>query len=677
MSQWIERILNRFTADLDRLWVACDPDDVLLDERLLAALRSRGFELMLYEDPFVFRTEFEERYRTAWDRGESGPTASLIVHWRGADASELPWDIGHYGRVVSLGLAQLFPRLAYNVVKQVEPEHLAALLDAHDTELQGVRGENESKDFILERVYQLAPRSSIRTESDFWRDVLRMHFANRSLPLMFAQHAAGIIKSKGLFAEQPVATWLASRSALLRVVQDSWHRYLSNLGMDGSRIGEPASPDYIEKIDIPFDHSDVQSIVDSMFLNGSLHPLAVQSVPAGVPSWIKAGIVQDPAARSALVKKGIAKLIEAIPTSADTHKAWGEFAKQYGEILARVHDLGNAHRDIYSADVMTAVQSLVETLQDQSDQHLQAWIAAKHYADLSTLSFHNGPVMVHRIPDYLSSRRKVIGAEKIALLVFDGLALDQWVQIRERLVETTKRFAFDEGTSFAWLPTVTSVSRQAIFSGRKPREFEESIGHTNKEEYLWKAYWQEQGVRPGAIMYQRSLRNVEQLDAVEAALEERRPKIVGLVIDEVDDRIHKERSKQDVALWISNWLKTGFVERLFAMLLDKGFHIYLTADHGNVEAVGMGRPTQGDIPETRGERVRVYRSESLLADSVATYSNTVKLDIAGLPANFMPLFAGGRTAFVTEGEQVVVHGGISVEELIVPFVKVKYVIGNE
>lgn len=673
MSQWTERILSRFTADLDRLWVACDPDDVLLDEKLLAELRSRGFELMLYEDPFVFRTEFEERYRVAWDRGESGPTPSLVVHWRGSDASELPWDIGHYGRVVSLSLAQLFPRLAYNVVKQVEPEHLAVLLDAHDTELQGVRGENESKDFILERVYQLSPRSSIRTDVDFWREVLRMHFANRSLPPVFAEHAAGIIQGKGLFVGQPVAAWLASKNALLRVVQDAWQRYLSGLGMDGLRIGEPPPPDYLAAVDIPFDHSDVQVLVDSMFLNGSLHPLAVQSVPAGVPSWIKAGIVQDPAARSSLVKKGITKLIEATPTSASTHKDWSEFAKQYGEILARVHDLGNSSGN----DAMAEVHELVKTLQVQSDQNLQAWVAAKHYADLSTLSFHNGPVMVHRIPDYLSSRRKVIGAEKIALLVFDGLSLDQWIQIRERLIESTKRFTFDEGTSFAWLPTVTSVSRQAMFSGRKPREFEESIGHTNKEESLWKAYWQEQGVKPNEIMYQRSLRQVEQLDALATDLDDRRPKIVGLVIDEVDDRLHKERSKQDVALWIANWLKTGFVERLFSLLLDKGFHIYLTADHGNVEAVGMGRPTQGDIPETRGERVRVYRSEPLLADSVASYPNTVKLEIAGLPANFMPLFAGGRTAFVTDGEQVVVHGGISVEELIVPFVKVNYVIGKE
>jgi hypothetical protein len=75
MSQWSERILSHFTADLTRLWVACDPDDVLLDEKLLSELRGRGFEVMLYEDPFAFRAEFEERYRAAWDRGEPGASA--------------------------------------------------------------------------------------------------------------------------------------------------------------------------------------------------------------------------------------------------------------------------------------------------------------------------------------------------------------------------------------------------------------------------------------------------------------------------------------------------------------------------------------------------------------------------------------------------------------------------
>ena len=131
MSHWTDRILSQFTADLTRLWVACDPDEVLLDEKLLAELRSRGFEVMLYEDPFAFRAEFEERYRGAWDRGEAGPAPSLVLHLRGADQNVLPWDIVHHGRVARLSLAELFPRLAYSTVKQVEPEPLAVLFDAH------------------------------------------------------------------------------------------------------------------------------------------------------------------------------------------------------------------------------------------------------------------------------------------------------------------------------------------------------------------------------------------------------------------------------------------------------------------------------------------------------------------------------------------------------------------
>jgi len=142
------------------------------------------------------------------------------------------------------------------------------------------------------------------------------------------------------------------------------------------------------------------------------------------------------------------------------------------------------------------------------------------------------------------------------------------------------------------------------------------------------------------------------------------------VVDEVDERLHKERNKADVAHWIRRWLETGFVERLFTFLLGQGFSIYVTADHGNVQAVGVGRPNQGVIAETRGERVRVYRSEALRAESATAYPATLALNIAGLPAEFLPLFAGERSAFVPQGEQVVVHGGVSVEELIIPFVKV-------
>ena len=106
--------------------------------------------------------------------------------------------------------------------------------------------------------------------------------------------------------------------------------------------------------------------------------------------------------------------------------------------------------------------------------------------------------------------------------------------------------------------------------------------------------------------------------------------------------------------------------------MAQGYSIYLTADHGNVEAVGVGRLNQGVASELRGERVRTYRSATL-ADSAHEDIDAFRFDVAGLPADYLPLYAGTRGAFVPKGEQIVAHGGMSVEELIVPFVKVSVV----
>lgn len=264
--------------------------------------------------------------------------------------------------------------------------------------------------------------------------------------------------------------------------------------------------------------------------------------------------------------------------------------------------------------------------------------------------------------------------KKIALLVFDGLAVDQWVQIREALAKRAPRYGFDESACFAWLPTLTSVSRQAIFSGLKPWEFADTIESTAPEPSQWTRFWQDQGLRANEALYRKGIKRNDQLAELDGALSSSVLKVVGIVVDTVDEIVHGEPlGKRGVAALIENWCESGFVERLLDQLADKGFHVYLTADHGNVEAVGQGRPKQSVATEMRGERVRTYRSKVLAAESATSNPNSYRLDIAGLPANFLSLFAGGRTAFVPQGEQAVVHDGISIEELMVPFVKVSNV----
>jgi hypothetical protein len=96
-----------------------DPDDVLLDERILSGLRVRGFEVLPFDDPIVFRADYEERYRRAWDRGEESPAKALVLALRAGSSNELPWDYLRQGRTVHLSLANLFTRLSYGVVRQL------------------------------------------------------------------------------------------------------------------------------------------------------------------------------------------------------------------------------------------------------------------------------------------------------------------------------------------------------------------------------------------------------------------------------------------------------------------------------------------------------------------------------------------------------------------------------
>ena len=664
MSLWSECILGEFPPDLARFWIAADPDDVLLDEHILSELRGRGFEVLPFEDAIAFRADYEARWRRVWDKGEPGPAKALVLHLRSSEPGDLPWDYLRQARLVRLSLANLFPLLSYGVVHRLGAEYREALFEAHAKHASQSLGEAATKEFILTHIFQLGPHL-ISGNVDLWRELLRLHYRNTPLPQLLADHVENILAPKPAFAGLPISALFASQATFLRVVQAAWERFLKGKGIEGSRVAEPPSPEYAGdregKIEIPFEHPDIRSLIDSMFLDGTLHPLLVQKVPAGVPDWLAVGIVRDPAARRNLVRDGLKRLLDTMPSDGGSYRDWLAFAKSQGEILSRFHAMDQAHAQ--------GLDDMLQEVQQRSDERLASWIA-KHYSDLPSLPAAAAPAMLHQVPRFLAMRHGAFDA-KVALLVFDGLAMDQWVQIREHVTGRAPKLVFDEGACFAWLPTLTAVSRQALFSGLKPREFADSIAGTSAEPSLWSRFWQDQGLRASEILYRKGIRRIDQLDELAAALSKPSIKVAGLVVDTIDEIVHGAvLGKRGIKSQIDSWCASGFVEQLLGLLLDQGFHVYLTADHGNVEAIGAGRPNQGVIAESRGERVRVYSTDLLRKQSAEQIPGTIELPSPALPPEFLPLFAGGRTAFVNKGEPLVAHGGISVEELIVPFVEV-------
>lgn len=658
MSAWTDRILQEFPADLSRFWIACDPDDLLLDERILHGLRERGFEVLPFEDPVAFRTEYEERYRAAWDRGEEGTSKALVLQLRGTDLNTLPWDYVRMGRKVSLSLADLFPRLSYGVIRQVDSEHHEALFLAHNKHATQPLGEGATKDFILTHIFRISPYLLGGSE-DFWREVLRLHYRGAGLPDLLAKHVAAILNDTPL-GDLPIAELLSSKNYMVRAVQDAWGRFLSQRGIQSDRTSNDDSAEALPEVSVPFEHPDVRLITDTMFLEGTLQPVATSSSAADLPDWVRVGVVADPQSFGTLVSEGAKKIAADLPTVEATHRDWVETARRLGEVISRLNGLSTA--------LAEPIQPQVRALQREADERLKDWIV-RHYADLSSLPAAKGPVMVHHVPRYLALRRSA-GEDRVALLVFDGLAMDQWVQIREHLADSIPSFSSDDSGCFAWLPTLTSVSRQALFSGLKPREFANSIEVTSKEPSLWARFWQDHGLRPSEIYFQKGLKNTGQLIELEEVISRPSTKVVGLVVDMVDEIVHGAMlGKRGIAGQIKAWCETGFVEKLVRLFADHGYQIYLTADHGNVDAEGIGRLNQGAVSEVRGERVRTYRSESLAA-SVPPEIDAFRFDSAGLPPDFLPVYADTRGAFVPKGDQIVAHGGASVEELIVPFVKI-------
>jgi hypothetical protein len=121
---------------------------------------------------------------------------------------------------------------------------------------------------------------------------------------------------------------------------------------------------------------------------------------------------------------------------------------------------------------------------------------------------------------------------------------------------------------------------------------------------------------------------------------------------------------------VRQWARQGFMLDLLGLLHDSGFQVYLASDHGNIEVKGVGRPAEGAVADLRGERVRVYSDPRLRAQVKERFPESLEWPPVGLPEDYLALIAPNRAAFVRAGEHLVGHGGISVEELLVPLVQI-------
>ena len=658
MNSWRDAILNDFVPNVSKLTLVADPDNLLTEEKLALELRRRGFDLIEFNDPVEFRYAYESKYRSSWDRGEHSNLV-VILRLQDAELESLPYDLLKAGRKLSFNLGDLFPNLSYSVIEKLDRSLLDALYNAQRKSPPDRMGDNATKDFILRHVFGIAAEL-IADKVELLRALLRMHYGRIRIPFSLTERLIQLFRGQGSFMAWPLDEIVPDEESFFAFLQERWPIFLDSL-RKGDRVIED-SPEYALKYPgpdhLPFDHQDIKIYIDNLFIEGKLAQVQVAEIEVEPDSWILSGITPDGLDD---VDVRITRLFDLVnkdmPTADSRVSDWTAFALKWAELSSLVHCGSNA-----------AYQSQLNEVGDAINALFAEWLS-DNYASLINLP-PTSPAMLHHVPRCMA--RDVEGSENssVALIVVDGLALDQWVTVRQLLQQQDSNLVMRESATFAWIPTITSVSRQSIFSGKPPLYYPSSITSTNSEEKLWKQFWQGHGISILDVVYQRGLGDGEASSVLDAAINPNKTKVVGLIVDKVDNIMHgMQLGSAGMHNQIKQWGQGRFLSTLVGHLLDLGYKVWLTADHGNIECSGKGRPAEGVIAETRGERVRVYPTPELRSQVAESFKFAHEWQPVGLPPNYFPLVAGGRDAFVNPGNSIVGHGGVAIEEVIVPLVK--------
>lgn len=663
MDSWRDAVLQDFTPQVAHLTLVADPDGLLLEAGVLRAIEQRGFELIAFEDPVAFRFAYESRYRTPWDRGESTDLV-VVLQAAATNLMSLPFDLLQAGRSLSFSLGDIFRNLSYPVVASLDPSSLDALFDAQQRHAPSPLGDNATKDFILRHVFGVAPEM-VKEASDLLRLLLRRHHQGLRIPSVLDERLIELLRQDETFGSWPLESILPDRSAFFAFLQERWPVFLDRVPAGKGRVREPtgeyglefAGPQYL-----PFDHDDVRVLMDNLFLEGMLEPVEHDRGAEVAGSWARVGVRIEPQADLRDKWGGLLDALNgAVPSQDAPHEEWQLFAPKWAQLIMLRH--------AFQGLVPEEGAAAFEELEARADQSFAAWLSERY----GTL--HNQPavppVMVHHLPRALARHLDRNPGSKAALLVMDGLSLDQWLVVRDVLKVQRPGLRFGEGSVFAWIPTLTMVSRQASFAGRPPLYFPASIHTTEKEPKLWQRFWEDEGLPPACVKYAKGIRDEPDLRRVDDLLSHPQVQVVGLVVDVVDRIMHgMELGTAGMHNQVRQWAEQGVLAGLIDLLHEKGFTVFLTADHGNVEATGCGRPAEGVIADLRSMRARIFPDEVLRASVHERFPESTAWPALGLPPDYLPLLAPGRQAFVKEGERLVTHGGISLEEVIVPFVQI-------
>ncbi len=283
--------------------------------------------------------------------------------------------------------------------------------------------------------------------------------------------------------------------------------------------------------------------------------------------------------------------------------------------------------------------------------------------------------------------------EKVFFIVFDNFRYDQWKVISHEL---TNEFAFEEELYYSILPTATQYARNAIFSGLMPNKIAEMFPE------LWVDEDEEEGknlneaplIQTQIDRYRRrntfSYHKINDAQGAERLVSQFKQfanyDLNVVVVNFIDLLSHARTESKtlreltgDEAAYRSltaTWFRHSPLRELFTLLAESDYKVVITTDHGSIR---VNNPVKvvGDRNVNTNLRYKLGKNLSYNPREVYEIKDPRKVFLPSPNVSTSYIFAWGDNFFaypnnynhyVSYYRDTFQHGGISMEEMIVPLV---------
>ena len=383
-------------------------------------------------------------------------------------------------------------------------------------------------------------------------------------------------------------------------------------------------------------------------------------------------------------------------------KTTENYQKEFGKLSASLNSLINHQDWINHFENLIYWELELENLEDQSmfeifesqkkeANALFAKFIQKDYSNWFDRS--DGPILSHQLFKN-SVLPEIKQHQPTLLLVIDNLRFDQWKTIRNEFLNSYT--IQKESAYYSILPTATQYARNAFFAGLTPLEIQKKFpqwwkfdhedgGKNLHEEDLLRAQCSYLNInRP--ISYHKLTQLTQSQQLIKNLQNHCHEGLTVVVFNFVDMISHaktememiKELAPDDKAyrsLTLS-WFKNSSLKKLINKASKLNFQLLLTTDHGTIN---VSKPSEVIADKATSTNLRYKTGRSLTFKSKEVYDclDPISLKLPSISLNSRYIFAkedyyfvykNNYNHFVNLFRDTFQHGGISLEEMIVPFV---------